>query len=322
MDKNLTVKKILMIVAVVVLLGSSFAILYFSLRHELGDYEQRSSTIIEINNLQQQKAELYSQIEELETNRDMTETGGASVFLLFDYADTNLYELVYPTVTYHEFRAIFTFAPGQTPNGGNNLTVGQYKELLAADWEGAIKYSAGVDINETKAEFDALEIPFPEIMVFDEGEYDSSMADGLHDLGINICICAADDDEELPDDGMMKIKSEPIMYNQSVVKLRTNRAMNSGMPLVVRTGHVKRYVDDRSKDCDLEKYEEMMRWLKIMQFQERLRVQNTYDNDSVMDMLNYSIEQANASQAEINRINSEIAELDDEILSLRRSLSD
>lgn len=316
MDRNLFVKKILTLIVAVLLLAASAAILFFSLKHELGDYELRSSTIIEINNLQQQKAELYSQIEELETNRDMTETGGASVFLLFDYADTNLYELIYPTVTYHEFRAIFTFDAGQTPSGGSVLTVGQYKELLAADWEGAIKYSSAVDVAQTKAAFEALGVPFPEIMVFDEGEYDSDMADYLHSVGINICICDSE-----ADDGMMKIQSEPIMYNPSVVKLRTNRSMNTGTPLVVRTGHVKRYVDDRDKDCDLEKYEEMMRWLKIMQFQNRLRVQNTYDSDSVMDMLNYSIEQANASQAEINRLNQQIDELDGRILELRQSIS-
>lgn len=310
------IKRILTVVAIVLLLAASVGILYFSLRHELVDYDQRSSTIIEINNLQQQKAEIYSQIEKLETDRDMTETGGASVFLLFDYADSNLYELIYPTVTYHEFRAIFTFAAGQTPSGGNVLDITQYKELLAADWEAAIKYSNAVDVAQTKAAFEAMDAPFPEIMVFEDGEYDSSMVDYLHSVGINICICDSD-----ADDGMMKIQSEPIMYNPSVVKLRTSRAMDTGTPLVVRTGHVKRYVDDREKDCDLEKYEEMMRWMKIMQFQNRLRLQNTYDSDTVMDMLNYSIEQADVSQAEINRLNQEIDELDRRILELRQSIS-
>ncbi len=316
MEKNL-IKKILTVLAVAALLAASVLILYFSLKHEMGDYEQRSKTIIEINNLQQKKAELYSQIEKLETDRDMTETGGASVFLLFDYADTNLYETIYPTVAYHEFRAIFTFGPGQTPSGGKLIDLNQYRELLGADWEGAIKYSSAVDLSQVKAEFEAMGAPFPEIMVFEDGEYNSGMADELHELGINICIT-----NSTADDGMMKIDSEPIMYNPSIVKIRTNSIMNTGTPLVVRTGHVKRYVDDREKDCDLEKYEEMLRWMKIMQFQNRIRVQNTYDDYSVMDLLNYSIEQANASQAEIDRLNGEIAELDEEILELRSSISE
>ncbi len=310
-------KKILTAAAVVLLIAASGLILFFSLNHELGDYEQRSSTIIKINDLQQKKAELYSQIEKLETDRDMTKTGGASVFMLFDYADTNLYETIYPMVTYHEFRAIFTFAPGQTPSGGQVISLAQYKELLAAKWEGAIKYSSAIDLSEVKAKFEAMGAPFPEIMVFEDGEYKRGMADELHELGINICIT-----NSTADDGMMKIDSEPIMYNPSIVKIRTNSIMNTGTPLVVRTGHVKRYVDDRDKDCDLEKYEEMLRWMKIMQFQERIRVQNTYDDYSVMDLLNYSIEQANASQAEIDRLNGEIAELDEEILELRRSISE
>lgn len=285
------------------------AICFFS---EMGDYEARSREVIKINALQRERAELYSQIELLEKERDRTETGGAVLFLCFGYADRNLYELIYPTVTYHEFRAVFTFAPGQVPTleetAAGGLTLAQYRELLASDWEGAVKYSPDLDLAAMKAGFEAIDAPFPEIMIFGDGEYTSDMANYLHSMGINLCVC--DDDS---DDGMMKVDSEPVMYNPSVVKVRTNRSMNNGTPLAVTTGHVKRYVEDREVDCDLEKYEEMMRWLKIMQHQGGLRLQNTYDTDTVVEMLNYSIEQAEKSQREIARLTAEIEDINTQI---------
>lgn len=308
-------KKYVKILIVLLLVCAAAAILFFSFNYEKDGYEERSQAIIRINNLQQERAELYSQVSNLESDRDKTATGGAAVFLCFDYADSNLYEVIYPTVTYHEFRAIFTFAAGQLPDNSGVITLGQYKEILASDWEGAVKYDAAADLEAMKAGFEAMDAPFPEIMVFDKGEYSSDLVPRLQALGIKVCIC-----DSAEDDGMMKIDSEPIMYNQSVVKVRTNRAMNDGTPLVVRTGHVKRYVSAKDHDCDLEKYEEMMRWMKIMQFQERLRLQNTYDNDSVMDMLNYSIEQAQISQSEIDRLNQRMAEIDEEIARLRHRM--
>lgn len=320
MRKNdFDVKKVIGIAVMLVMLCAAAVVFAFSMNHIMWDYESKSESIIRINALQQERAELYAKIEKLENERDKTETGGAAVFLCFNYADRNLYELIYPTVTYHEFRAIFTFAPGQVPaaeeTSDGKLTVGQYKEILASDWEGAIKYDPETDYAAMKAGFEAVGAPFPEIMVFEKDEYSSELVPELKELGINICICNSE-----ADDGMMKIDSEPIMYNPSVVKLRTNRYMNSGTPLVVTTGHVRRYVDDRDEDCDLEKYEEMMRWMKIMQHQGGLRLQNTYDTDTVMEMLNFSIEQANQSQSEINRLYGLIDDIDAEILTITQNM--
>ena len=312
-------KKIAGTVILLLMLCAAAVVFVLSMNHIMWDYESRSESIIRINALQQERAGYYAQIEKLEKERDKTETGGAAVFLCFNYADRNLYEIIYPTVTYHEFRAIFTFSAGQLPVNAEStetgITVGEYKELLAADWEGAIKYDSKADYAAMKAGFEALGVPFPEIMVFKNGEYSSELVDELKELGINICICNSSED-----DGMMKIGREPIMYNPSVVKLHTNRNMNSGIPLVVSTGHVRRYVDEKNEDCDLEKYEEMMRWMKIMQHQGGLRLQNTYDTDTVMEMLNYSIEQANQSQAEINRLYGLIDDIDAEIESITESM--
>ena len=320
-DKNSNMKKIIGIVLVLVMLSIAAVVFVTSMSHIMWDYESRSEAIVRINALQQERARYYAQIEKLENERDKTETGGAAVFLCFNYADRNLYEVIFPTVTYHEFRGIFTFTSGQLPVAAEStdkgITVGEYKEMLAADWEGAIKYSPEADLAAMKTGFEALEVPFPEIVVFEEGEYSSDLVEELKGLGINICICDSSED-----DGMMKIASEPIMYNPSVVKLRTNRMMNSGTPLVVTTGHVRRYVDDKETDCDLEKYEEMMRWMKIMQHQGGLRLQNTYDTDTVMEMLNFSIEQANQSQAEIVRLYGLIDEIDAEILSISEGMGE
>ena len=321
---NNNVKKVIGVAVLLLLLVAAAVVFVISINHIMWDYESRSEAIIRINALQHQRAEYYAQIEKLEKERDKTETGGAAVFLCFNYADRNLYEVIYPTVTYHEFRAIFTFSPGQAPvteeeldSTDRALSVGQYKELLASDWEGAIKYDPEVDLSAVKAKFAAVDAPFPEIMVFDKGEYSSELVQGLKDIGINVCICDSN-----ADDGMMKIGREPIMYNPSVVKQRTNRCMNSGTPLVVTTGHVRRYVDDKEEDCDLEKYEEMMRWMKIMQHQGSLRLQNTYDTDTVLELLNYSIEKANKSQTEIERLYGLIDDIDAEILSITESMED
>ncbi len=311
-NSSFELKKVIPAVIIALAVAVSALIIFFCVRRENRDFSSRVQDVVKVNALRQERADLYSQIELLEKERDKTETGGAVLFLCFDYADRNLYEVIYPTVTYHEFRAVFTFAPGQVPAVGEadagGLTLAQYRELLASDWEGAIKYDPDTDLEAVKAGFAAIDAPFPEIMVFEDGEYSPDMAGYLKSVGINLCIC--DDDS---DDGMLKVDSEPVMYNPSVVKLRANRAMNSGTPLAVTTGHVKRYVDDKEGDCDLEKYEEMMRWLKIMQHQGGLRLQNTYDTDTVVEMLNYSMEQAEKSQKEIERLTGLIEDINGEI---------
>lgn len=311
----MTKKKVAAIIIIGIMLVASVVILCVTMAHEKGDVEGKSDVIIKINDLQQQRVELYSKIELLEEQRGKTDTAAAAVFFCFDYADRNLYEVIYPTMTYHGCRGIFTFRPGTAPGDEGVITVEQYKELLGADWEAAIKFSGEVDIWETKARFEELGVTFPEIMVFDKGEYSSGLAENLTAAGITVCFCYSEDE-----DGMMKIPIEPIMYNQSVVKLRTNRAINDGKPLVVRTGHVKRYVDDRSKDCDLEKYEEMLRWMKIMQNKRQLRLQNTYDRSSVDDILNETAVKQEKTRSEIARLNEEIAKIDEEISKLKSSV--
>ncbi len=310
--KESYLKKKIMAAVLVLSIAASAALIFICAKSEIGDAEARSRDVIRINALQQERAELYSQIELLEKERDKTKTGGAVLFLCFNYADRNLYEVIYPTVTYHEFRGVVTFAPGQLPlaeeDSSGNLTLAQYREILASDWEGAIEYSPDADLEATKAGFEALGLNMPEIMIFKDGEYSPDMAEYLRSLGIKVCVCDSD-----ADDGMLKVASEPIMYSPTVVKRRTNRAMKSGTPLAVTTGHVKRYVEDRDEDCDLEKYEEMMRWMKIMQYQGGLKLQNTYDTESVYEMINYSIEQAEESVREIERLTDEIEKINTEI---------
>ncbi len=108
------------------------------------------------------------------------------------------------------------------------------------------------------------------------------------------------------------------MYEHSVLKLLTNRAINDGTPLVVRTGRVKRYVDDRKVDCDLEKYEEMLRWLKIMQNKRKLKLQNTYDTADVYELINESAQKAVENKAEIERLQEQVADIDSKISELKK----
>ncbi len=307
-------KKIITILALVIIAVFAVAVLAVTLISQRNDAEMKSEAILKINSLQQERMELYSKISLLENDKGETEIGGAAVFLCFDNADRNLYEIIFPTVTYHGFRAIFSFRPGTAPSDEGIITVEQYNELIAADWQAAVKYSEDADYNKMKERFAALGVPFPNIMVFDDGDYSSSLTAELKALGIDICICNTDEQDE-----MTKIPSEPIMYNPSVVKLRTNKAINEGTPLVVRTGRVKRYVDNRKTDCDLEKYEEMLRWLKIMQNKHKLRLQNTYDKSSVSDILSESTEKAVQNKAEIERLNQQIAEIDKEIEKLKQA---
>lgn len=308
-------KKLSGIIFLCVVLALAVAASIASMLNEKNNINAKSETIIKINSLQQERNNLYSRLALFQNERGETDIGGASVFLCFDYADRNLYEIIYPTLSYHGFRGIFTFQPDTAPSDDGLISLEQYNELIGAGWEAAVKYSEDTDIAQTKARFEELGISFPQIMVFDTGQYSADMASTLTDLGITVCIT-----ENTDDDGIVKIPSEAVTYSSTSEKLRVNKVINDATSLVLRTGRVMRYVEERNRDCDLEKYEETLRWLKVMQNNKQLLMQNTYDQLTVLDVLNETAVKSIQSNAQIDILNEEIAKLDEEIAALKESV--